>query len=104
MNVENINALAVQNLWRELVSYFGSEIKVLVDVPIIDIAEINEQVANKIESFREKRVLYIGGGGGKYGQPIICDSEEELERKKIELSDVLECRSSFRGQKTLNEF
>jgi uncharacterized protein (TIGR00375 family) len=104
LNVENINALAVQNLWRELVSYFGSEIKVLVDVPIIDIAEINEQVANKIESFREKRVLYIGGGGGKYGQPIICDSEEELERKKIELADTLECSSSFRGQKTLNEF
>lgn len=104
LNVENINSLAVQNTWHELVSAFGSEINTLVDVPIVEIADINESVAKKIESFREKRVLYIAGGGGKYGEPIICDSQEELERKKLELRDVLECGSSFKGQKTLGEF
>lgn len=104
LNVENINSIAVQNMWHELVSAFGSEINVLVDAPIVEIAEINEEVAKKIESFREKRVLYIAGGGGKYGEPIICDSQEELERKKLELRDVLECRSSFKGQKILSEF
>ena len=104
LKVENINSLAVQNIWHELVSAFGSEINTLVDVPIVEIADINEHVAKKIESFREKRVLYIAGGGGKYGEPIICDSREELERKKLELKDVLECGSSFKGQKTLGEF
>ncbi len=104
LDVENINSLAVQNIWHELVSAFGSEISTLVDAPIVEIADINESVAKKIESFREKRVLYIAGGGGKYGEPIICDSQEDLERKKLELRDVLECRSSFKGQKTLGEF
>ncbi len=104
LGVENINSQAVQSTWQELVSVFGSEIAVLVDVPIVEIADINELVAKKIESFRKKRVLYIAGGGGKYGEPIICDSEEEFELKKLELKDVLECRSSFKGQKTLNEF
>ena len=49
-------------------------------------------------------MLYIGGGGGKYGKPIICDSEEELERKRIEFKDALECRTQSESQKTLNEF
>ncbi|MEM4662957.1 MAG: TIGR00375 family protein [Candidatus Diapherotrites archaeon] len=104
LNTQDINSEAVQVLWQELVSTFGSEIKVLIDAELNEIEKINEKVAKKLAAFREGNVLYIGGGGGKYGEPIICSSREELELKFLELKDVLECNTTFRGQKTLSEF
>jgi len=104
LDARDINAEIVQTSWYDLVNAFGSEIKVLVDVPIQEIAEFNEKIAGKIESFRQGYVLYIGGGGGKYGEPIICSSADELELKRIEYKGSLECESTFKGQKTLGEF
>ncbi len=104
LGVENINSQKVQSLWREFIDCFESEIKALIDEPVVELAEVNEEVTKKIESFRLGRVLYKSGGGGQYGQPVICDSMEEMERKKIELKEFLECNSSFKGQRTLNEF
>ncbi|MCX8190095.1 MAG: TIGR00375 family protein [Candidatus Diapherotrites archaeon] len=101
---KDINSEAVQSTWHELVSKFGSEIKVLLDVELSEIQKIDEKVARHIGAFRQGNVLYISGGGGKYGEPIICASQEELELKKLELRDVLECNSTFKGQKTLAEF
>ncbi|MEM4598297.1 MAG: TIGR00375 family protein [Candidatus Diapherotrites archaeon] len=101
---QNINSDSVQSVWQELVGTFGSEIKVLLDAQLSEIDRINEKVAMHIDAFRQGNVLYISGGGGKYGEPIICSSREELELKKLELKDVLECNSTFRGQKTLAEF
>ena len=104
LGIENVMASKVQGQWLDIVECFGAEIRALVDAPIVEIAEINEVVAGKIESFRKGYVHYIGGGGGNYGTPIICDSEEDFERKKIELKDKLDCSASFKGQKTLGEY
>lgn len=104
LNIDNVQAVKVQSLWLQFVECFGSEIKALVDAPIVELAEINETVARKIEAFRKGFVHYIGGGGGNYGTPIICDSIEEFERKRIELKDSLDCSTSFKGQRTLNEY
>ncbi len=101
---ENVNSQKVQSLWREFIDRFESEIKVLVDLPVVELAEASGEVAKKIESFRLGRVLYKSGGGGKYGEPVICDSGEELEMKKLELKECLECNSAFSGQRTLGEF
>ena len=86
------------------VQAFDSEIDVLIDVPIVELQEIDDGIAKKIESFRKGYVHFIGGAGGNYGQPIICDSEADFERKRIELADCLDCNSSFKGQRTLGEF
>ncbi len=104
LNASNVNSTAVQNLWRELINAFGSEIAVLVDANIDELAELNENVAQKIEAFRQGYVLYIAGGGGNYGKPIICNSKEEFEQKQKELASVLDCNSAFLGQKTLADF
>jgi len=104
LGVENVNSQKVQSLWREFIDRFGSEIKVLIDEPVVELAEAGEGVAKKIESFRQGRVLYKSGGGGNYGTPIICDSPAELELKKLELKECLECNASFSGQRTLGEF
>ncbi|MCX6802096.1 MAG: TIGR00375 family protein [Candidatus Diapherotrites archaeon] len=104
IEVENPQSPKVQALWLKFVQSFGSEIKVLVDAPVVELAEIDEKIALKVEAFRKGFVHYIGGGGGNYGKPIICDSMEDFERKRIELKDCLDCNTSFKGQKTLGEY
>ncbi len=104
LGIQNVQSTKVQALWLSFVETFGSEIKALVDVPVVELAEVNETVAGKIEAFRKGYVHYIGGGGGSYGTPIICNSKEEFERKKLELKDKLDCSASFSGQRTLGEF
>ncbi|MEM0359939.1 MAG: TIGR00375 family protein [Candidatus Diapherotrites archaeon] len=102
--IEKPESQKVQALWLKFIQCFGSEIRALVDAPIVELMEINEEIAKKIESFRKGLVHYIGGGGGNYGKPVICDSMEEFEKKRIELKDFLDCNTSFKGQKTLGEF
>ena len=104
LGIENVMSVKVQRLWLEFVERFNSEINVLVDAPVVELQELNEPVGRKIESFRKGFVHFIGGGGGNYGTPIICDSKEEFERKKVELKDTLGCSTSFKGQRTLGEF
>ncbi|MBI2598146.1 MAG: TIGR00375 family protein [Candidatus Diapherotrites archaeon] len=101
--VKNVNSQAVQSVWMDFVERFGNEINVLVDVSIKELAEVNTIVAKKIESFRNGLVLYIPGGGGKYGTPIICDSKEEFEKTKKELEQKT-FSDPLKGQKSLAEF
>jgi len=104
LNIKNIRAMKVQRNWASIIEAFGSEIDALVDVPIVELAEVDALTAKKVESFRKGFVHFIGGGGGNYGKPIICDSAEDFERKKLELKDCLDCNTSFSGQRTLGEF
>ncbi len=99
---KNVQSKKVQQKWFQLVNEFESEIKILLDMPIDEIAKIDEMVAKGINAFRNEYVLYIPGGGGKYGEAILCFSKEEVENKKIELNSSLECADE--KQKTLFEF
>ena len=104
LEVKGVNTQRVQVLWREFVDQFKSEIKILVDVEISELAEVDSRTAEKINAFRNNWVHYIPGGGGNYGTPIICSSETEFEKKKKELGEKLECGSETGGQKSLGEF
>jgi len=54
--------------WAELVSEFGTEINILLDVDISDIAKITvPAVTEAIKAFREGKAVIKPGGGGKYG-------------------------------------
>jgi len=104
LDVEGINTTTVQSMWRDFVERFGTEINALVDAPEEELRQVNPRVAQKVASFRKGWVYYIAGGGGSYGKPIICDSAEELERKKKEIETEAKEKDSFKGQKTLGEF
>ena len=66
--------------WSDLVDVFGSEINVLLDVDMNEIARVTvPAVADAIQAFREKKVIIIPGGGGQYGR-IELPSKEEIIR------------------------
>ncbi len=104
LNVKGVNTQKVQCAWRDFVDRFDSEINVLVDVPFQEMREVNQEIAEKVNAFRQGWVLYKPGGGGEYGVPIICSSKEETEKKRNELGQELECKSCNAGQKRLKEF
>jgi len=58
----------VNRRWSELVSVFKSEINVLLDCDIGDIAKSTAPaITEAIQAFREKKVIIRPGGGGQYG-------------------------------------
>jgi len=67
----------VTRRWEELVSAFGSEISVLLDANLDDIARVTSPViAEAIQAFREKKIHIIPGGGGKYGTIELPEEEK----------------------------
>jgi len=70
-NLKNVYSARVQRLWHSLVAVFGSEIAVLVDAQIDEVAKVGgEKLAELIERFRSGRFHIIEGGGGRYGEII----------------------------------
>jgi len=54
--------------WNELISAFGSEINVLLDVKINDLIDVTvPAIIEAIQAFRENEVIIDPGGGGRYG-------------------------------------
>jgi uncharacterized protein (TIGR00375 family) len=104
LDVKGINSGNVQGMWRDFVDRFGNEINALVDAGEEELKEANPRVGAKIVAFRKGWVHYIAGGGGNYGKPVICDSEEEFEKKGRELAEEEREKNDFKGQKTLGEF
>jgi uncharacterized protein (TIGR00375 family) len=58
----------VQSMWEKLVTRFGNEIQVLIDVPVEDLADsAGTKVAAVIKAFRDGALKVVPGGGGRYG-------------------------------------
>lgn len=58
----------VTKRWDELITAFGSEITVLLDANIHEIAQVTiPAVTTAIQAFRDHKVVIVPGGGGKYG-------------------------------------
>jgi len=59
---------SVTKRWDELISRFGSEINVLLDADIREVAHGTiPAIVDAIQAFRDHKVVIIPGGGGKYG-------------------------------------
>ncbi len=85
------HAPEVQSLWEKLVSRFGNEIEVLIDVPPEELANVaGAKVAAVVRAFREGALKVVPGGGGRYGH-----LEIPLELAKAQ---------KLGGQRTLVEF
>ena len=65
---KGVTTKTVQNKWQSLIDYFGDEINVLINAPIREIEKIDSNVSQIIDSFRNKSINVIPGGGGKYGE------------------------------------
>ena len=65
--------------WNELVSKFGNEINILLDVDINDIAKVTvPAITEAIQAFRDKKVTIYPGGGGKYGTLEFPFEEDDI--------------------------
>jgi uncharacterized protein (TIGR00375 family) len=64
-----------RSLYDRFIDLFGNEIRVLIDVPVDELAELDTTVAAAISCFRSSRVRLIPGGGGKYGSFSLEDQE-----------------------------
>ncbi|MDY6864363.1 MAG: TIGR00375 family protein [Halobacteriota archaeon] len=60
------NSETVKKNWNSLVSEYGNEATVLVDIPTNDMV-VDKRIAESIQAFRDDKVIVRPGGGGKYG-------------------------------------
>ncbi|MCC7575772.1 MAG: phosphotransferase, partial [Methanomethylovorans sp.] len=63
----SINTKGVQSAWNSLVEKFGSEVKVLLDVPAENMGFVDRKIVNAIMAFRNEEIIMHPGGGGQYG-------------------------------------
>ena len=77
-----VNTKGVQTIWESLVTTFGNEIRVLVDVPLEELeGRAEDIVVRSIRAFRNGEVTFIPGGGGKYGEVRLPWEDAGEERK-----------------------
>ncbi|WP_457741647.1 TIGR00375 family protein [Thermococcus sp.] len=92
---KGVETKAVRLIWERFLRDFGSEIKVLVDVPVRELAGVHGEVAKAIWAYRNEKLIVIPGGGGKYGEIRLPEevkkaSVEELESLEIEVPEKTE--------------
>jgi len=69
---------SVTKRWDELIAAFGSEIAVVLDADIHEVAKVTiPAIVEAVQAFREHKVIIIPGGGGKYGT-IELPTEEQV--------------------------
>jgi uncharacterized protein (TIGR00375 family) len=77
VGVKSVYSPRVNRIWTALVEAVGSEISVLVDVPIERIKEVDSETAGVIKLYREEKFKIIEGGGGKYGEIVFNPKNED---------------------------
>jgi len=81
---KSVNSKSVVGIWESLLAEFGTEVNVLVDVPIDALEKVNPDVVGAIKAFREGNIYVKPGGGGKYGTiRLELDPGQELEAPKL---------------------
>ncbi|MFB6203267.1 MAG: TIGR00375 family protein [Candidatus Nanohaloarchaea archaeon] len=82
----------VQERWEKMNQAHGPEIDILVEKEIRDLRKTDEEVAEAIMKFREEKTIMVPGGGGKYGELVIPEDEEEENDIREKRRKELECR------------
>ena len=79
MGQQNPFTQTVTKRWKELISAFGNEINVLLDVAIEDISRVTAPaITEAIQAFRENKIIIHPGGGGQYGTIELLKEGEVL--------------------------
>ncbi len=82
----------VQRIYDRFQEEFPSEIAMLTDIDIDELAAVNREVANAVRMFRNDDIVVVPGGGGAYGDIIIPSDREEKQRIEERRAAELECR------------
>ncbi|HID25600.1 MAG TPA: TIGR00375 family protein [Thermoplasmata archaeon] len=84
----------VTKRWSELIDAFGSEVTILVDADVEEIAKVTvPAITDAISAFREGKVIIHPGGGGRYGMiELPKDEGEELIRVDNKQKTLLDFR------------
>ena len=80
---KGVTTKIVQSKWQKLIDSFGTEIDVLINIPLTDIERIDSNIASVIESFRNNTIDVVPGGGGKYGEISFDNNPAERKSEKI---------------------
>jgi len=84
----------VTKRFDELVNVFGSEINVMLEADLSEIAKVTAPaIVEAIQAFRDKKVIIIPGGGGEYGK-IELPTNEMIELPRIP-EDTQTCLSDY---------
>jgi len=86
---KGVETKAVRAIWERFLREFGSEIRVLVDVPVEALAQVHEEVAKAVWAYRSGKLIVIPGGGGKYGEIKL---PEEIRNAKIDELESVEVK------------
>ena len=84
LNIKNSWSMKVQLIWKKFIEKFGNEIKVLLEIDISEIEQVDKNVAKYIQYFRENKIKYIPGGAGVYGKLINPGEEVNINTLKKE--------------------
>lgn len=68
---KGITTVFVQNIWKDLVEEFGSEIGILIYASLKEISRTDSKLANVIGSFRDNTLKIQPGAGGIYGKILL---------------------------------
>ena len=90
LGIKNTWSKGVQKEWLKFVTRFSNEINVLLRTDYEKLEEINPQITEYIQFFREGKIKYVPGGGGVYGQlvpPGKAVEFKEFKEKQMSLGE-----------------
>ena len=82
-----VTTKTVQGKWQNLIDNFGTEIDILINEPVEEIAKIDSSISPAIEAFRNKSIHITPGGGGKYGEISFDKKSEKREAETLTTLD-----------------
>ncbi|MGV9205344.1 MAG: endonuclease Q family protein [Promethearchaeia archaeon] len=65
--IKSKDSKTVNRAYDKIIKQLGNEFEILLDLPIAEIQDYNEQIGNVIAAFRKNEIEYTPGGGGTYG-------------------------------------
>lgn len=71
--VKSVNAVSVKKAYDKIIEKYGTEFEVLMDDKILEELKTqgHEQLASLITAFRNNKIEFNPGGGGKYGEIML---------------------------------
>ena len=101
---KGVETKSVRLIWERFLRDFGSEIRVLVDVPVEALVQVHEEVAKAIWAYRTGRLIVIPGGGGKYGEIRLPEEIKNAPIDELESVEVSLAEEEKTRQRSITEF